>query len=210
MDNYGKDLHRFEDLSEEELEQRILHNQKTSTSKRPKTSAQLVEGLDNFNKRRLSKIWKNVLLGVVKTILFPWIIIDFIREVRLYRKYTAQVRYVIDNNEEFFQFLERFQFHPAWFTRLYSNQEIPGEFIGLDDNQLEAVTVKAIMPIRPMLAKSNLLSILTLRIKRVAIDHYMVILEPENFKNVCALFWWMITIIATIIIAAVLGIVFLV
>lgn len=209
MDNYDKDLHHFDDLSEEELEERILHNQKTSTAKRPKKTAQLVEGLGNYNKRGLSNLWRNILLGIVKTILFPWVIIDFIREAKLYSKYTDQVRYVIDNNEEFFKFLERFQFHPAWFTRLYSNQEIPEEFIGLDDDQLEAVTVKAIMPIRPMLAKSNLLSILTLRIERVAIDHYIVILEPENFKNVCALFWWMIAIIATIIITTVLGMVFL-
>lgn len=209
MDNYDKDLHHFDNLTEEELEERILHNQKTSTAKRPKRTAQLVEGLDNYNKKGLSNIWKTVLLGIFKTILFPWIIIDFIREVKLYRKYTAQVRYVIDNNEEFFQFLEKFQFHPAWFTRLYSNQEIPEEFIGLDDNQLEAITVKAIMPIRPMLAKSNLLSILTLRIDRVAIDHYIVILEPENFKNVCALFWWMIAIIVMIIVVTVLGIVFI-
>lgn len=209
MDNYDKDLHHFDDLSEEELEERILHNQKTSTAKRPKKTAQLVEGLGNYNKRGLSNLWRNILLGIVKTILFPWVIIDFIREAKLYSKYADQVRYVIDNNEEFFKFLERFQFHPAWFTRLYSNQEIPEEFIGLDDDQLEAVTVKAIMPIRPMLAKSNLLSILTLRIERVAIDHYIVILEPENFKNVCALFWWMIAIIATIIITTVLGMVFL-
>lgn len=210
MENYDKDLHHFDNLSEEELEERILHNQRTSTAKRPKTTSQLVEGLNNYNKRGPSNLWKNLLLGIVKTILFPWVIIDFIREVKLYRRYTEQVRYVIDNNDEFFQFLEKFQFHPAWFTRLYSNQEIPEEFIGLDDDQLEAVTVKAIMPIRPMLAKSNLLSILTLRIERVAIDHYIVILEPENFKNVRALFLWIVAIIVTIIIALVLGTIFLV
>ena len=209
MENYDKDLHHFENLSEQELEERILHNQKTSTAKYPKNPSQLVEGLDKYNKRGLSNIWKNILFGIIKTILFPWVIIDFIREIKLYRRYADQIRYIIDHNEEFFQFLERFQFHPAWFTRLYSNQEIPEEFIGLDDAQLEAITVKAIMPIRPILAKSNLLSILTLRIERVSIDHYLVILEPENFKNVCALFWWMVSIIVTII-AIFLGIVFLV
>ena len=42
-----------------------------------------------------------------------------------------------------------------------------------------------------MLAKANLLSILTLRIERISITSYFVILEPENFRKIWNIFWWM-------------------
>lgn len=207
MDNNNQNIRKFRDLSQEELEDLIDKRKLASTSKPRKTSNQLAEGLNKFNDNRASK-WKQVLLAICKTILFPWIIVDIIREIKKYKSYTELIKWTINSNQEFFDFLEKFHFMPAWFTRLYSVQEIPEEFMTLDEKMLEGLTIQSLIPIRPMLAKSNLLSVLTLRIKRVDILRYIVILEPENFRNLQALIIWLASILVTIILGITLVLIY--
>lgn len=199
MDNNSQNLRKFRDLSQEELEDLIDKRKLSSTSQPRKTSNQLAEGLNKFNDSHNTK-WKQILLAICKTILFPWIIVDIIREIRKYKSYTELIKWTINSNQEFFDFLENFHFMPAWFTRLYSVQEIPEEFMTLDEKMLEGLTIQSLIPIRPMLAKSNLLSVLTLRVKRIDILRYIVILEPENFRNLQALIIWLASILVAIIV----------
>lgn len=203
MDNNNQNIRKFRDLSQEELEDLIDKRKHSSTSKPRKTSNQLAEGLNKFNDNQIST-WKQILLGICKTILFPWIIVDIILEIKKYKSYTELLKWTINSNQEFFDFLEKFNFMPAWFTRLYSIQEIPEEFMALDEKMLEGLTIKSLMPIRPMLAKSNLLSVLTLRVKRIDILRYIVILEPENFENLKNLIIWLASILITIILGSIL------
>lgn len=206
MDNNNQNIRKFRDLSQEELEDLIDKRRLSSNSKPRKTSNQLAEGLNKFNDSQ-TNTWKQILLAICKTILFPWIIVDIIREIKKYKSYTELIRWTINSNQEFFDFLEKFNFMPAWFTRLYSVQEIPEEFMTLDEKMLEGLTIQSLIPIRPMLAKSNLLSVLTLRVKRLDILRYIVILEPENFRNIQALIIWLVSILLVIVLGIILCII---
>ena len=115
MDNNNQNIRKFRDLSQEELEDLIDKRKHLSTSKPRKTSNQLAEGLNKFNDNQIST-WKQILLGICKTILFPWIIVDIILEIKKYKSYTELLRWTINSNQEFFDFLEKFDFMPAWFT----------------------------------------------------------------------------------------------
>lgn len=193
-------MQRFKDISEEELAELIALQQKRGRKpgERKLNNEELAQGLKMFNAKPEKQYSNKFVADLVKvlstigqTLCWPILLFKFLRELRLYKQYGATIRYAIDNNEEVYDFMERFHFYPAWFTRLYSQQDIPEEFVGVSDEVLEGLTIQSIMPIRPMLAKANLLSILTLRIERISITSYLVILEPENFRKIWNIFWWM-------------------
>lgn len=212
-------MQRYRDISEEELAELIARNQQNGRHGKRLNPTELAQGLKMFNDTKSEKDTTkdkviDILVKILKTIFWPILVFEFIKETRLYKQYTRIVRNAIDNNEEVFDFFERFHFYPAWFTRLYSVQDIPEEFMGVSEETLESLTIQSIMPIRPVLAKANLLTILHLKVERINVLKYVIILEPENFQKCWTLFWWMvgsigfyILWIATLVILAYNGIV---
>jgi len=119
--------------------------------------------------------------NALELLVLPLLLYRLVKEHKLYRVYTTILEKVINDNNEFYEFLEKYDFKVAWFDRLYSEQTIPDEMLVLNEDELYDVVIKALLPIRPILAKSLLIDVISPYIKRIALNKYLIILEPVNF-----------------------------
>jgi hypothetical protein len=113
--------------------------------------------------------------------VIPVLIARLSKEIKLYRKYSSILKRVIIENNEFFEFLDKFKFNIAWFNRLYSIQKIPDMIIDQNEDEIYDSVVKALQPVYAMFEKAILVDVLSLRVIRKDIDAYILIFEPINY-----------------------------
>ena len=114
-------------------------------------------------------------------IVFPVLLVRIRKEIKLYKKYTEIFQRTVNENEEFFKFLEQYNFRAGWFSRLYSNQTIPEQFMALTEDELYDKVEYTLLPMTKTIEKNVLINIISPYLRRIAIDEYVIILEPLNY-----------------------------
>lgn len=174
------EYNKFKDITDEELATLIKERQKKFPSKKKLSVSQLTEGIENDHNS--SKIIEYV-CNILRFLLIVPNIAKLIVTINEYKQYAEIVKSVINTNDKFYDFLEKYHFYPVRFTRLMSVQQIPEQFIGLSDEELLAITTRSLFPIRKIVEETRLLEILTIKIVNRKVHQYAILLEPKNFYD---------------------------
>lgn len=133
---------------------------------------------------------------VFLTIMLPINIAMLVYEYIRFRSYITILKQVINNNVEFFEFLERYKFMPDWLGRMYSPQTIPKEFSDFNDDELYDITMRSLLPMNKIIERNVLVDVVGITINRIDKDIYIICLTPHNQK---ILFTYLKTTIISVI-----------
>lgn len=122
------------------------------------------------------------MLSVVEVLFLPLIAYRTIKEIRLYRKCSARVYKAVNDDKEFFNFLDKHGFTVARFTRLYTVQEIPKELKKLEEHELSERIIQNMLPLQPIFERNQLLDILVTDFMMIDEESFVFAMEIFNFK----------------------------
>lgn len=118
---------------------------------------------------------------VLELFIFPVTLVLLIVEYLRFRKYIKIMKRVINNNDEFYQYLEKLECQVDWLGRIYTVQPIPKEFRDFSDDELYDITMRSLLPMMKMLEKNVLVDVCSVIISRIDNESYIVCLTPFNF-----------------------------
>lgn len=120
---------------------------------------------------------------VLELFIFPYTLGRLIYEYIMFRKYVKILQRVINNNDEFYNYLEKLDAQVDWLGRIYTVQPIPKEFRDLTDDELYDITMRSLLPMTKMLEKNVLVDVCSVIISRIDNETYIVCLTPFNFPQ---------------------------
>lgn len=120
---------------------------------------------------------------VLELFIFPYALCRLIYEYVLFRKYVKILRRVVNNNDDFYNYLEKLDCQVDWLGRIYTVQPIPKEFRDFSDDELYDITMRSLLPMTKMLERNVLVDVCSIIISRVYEDAYIVCLTPFNFPQ---------------------------
>lgn len=118
---------------------------------------------------------------VLELFIFPVTLVLLIVEYLRFRKYIKIMKRVINNNDEFYKYLEKLDCQIDWLGRIYTVQPIPKEFRDFSDDELYDITMRSLLPMMKMLEKNVLVDVCSVIISRIDNESYIVCLTPFNF-----------------------------
>lgn len=121
----------------------------------------------------------NTLVYLLNVALLPIAIVTFILQFIKLKKYTNIMINVINSNNEFFKYLEKFNFTPDWLNRLYTVQDIPKPFVDFSDDELYDVTMRSLLPLKELISQNVLIDVCGVVTYRVSETKYIVMLTPS-------------------------------
>lgn len=119
-------------------------------------------------------------------VVLPISIINFIIQYKKFKKYVNVIKQAVNDNEDFYNYLNKFDFVPDWLGRLYSIQPIPKEFRDFTEDELYDITMRSLFPLMKLLEKSVLIDVCSVIISRNTEQLYTVTLTPyvwPQFRN---------------------------
>ena len=90
---------------------------------------------------------------------------------------------MVNNNDDFYNYLEKLDCQVDWLGRIYTVQPIPKEFRDFSDDELYDITMRSLLPMTKMLERNVLVDVCSIIISRVDEDAYIVCLTPFNFPQ---------------------------
>lgn len=123
---------------------------------------------------------------VFMIVVLPISIINFIIQYKKFKKYVNVIKQAVNDNEDFYNYLNKFDFVPDWLGRLYSIQPIPKEFRDFTEDELYDITMRSLFPLMKLLEKSVLIDVCSVIISRNTEQLYTVTLTPyvwPQFRN---------------------------
>lgn len=118
---------------------------------------------------------------VLELFIFPWTLGCLIYEYIKFRKYIKIMQRVINNNDDFYNYLEKLDCRIDWLGRIYTVQPIPKEFRDFTDDELYDITMRSLLPMTKMLERNVLVDVCAVIISRIDNESYIVCLTPFNF-----------------------------
>lgn len=153
----------------------------------------------------------------------PFTLYKLIREIGIFKRNIKIMNRVINNNDQFFDFLDKHGFIPDWVGRLYSPQTIPQEFSDYTEDELYDVVMRAmITSLQHILNQNILLDVcgITVRLKKnkpeknkdggevkLLRDYFIVNITSNNEPIIKSYFKWFI---ASLMIYIIFGIILII
>lgn len=117
----------------------------------------------------------NFLKYVFFVVFLPLSLVNAIYQYFKFKKTLRLIHNVVNTDQDFYNFLEKYEFIPDWIGRLYSPQPIPKIFKDFTEDELYDVVMRTIRTsIVPIFERNNIIDVGAITVVRLNDESYIM------------------------------------